>query len=98
MDKLLRMKPKEYKNVSQKEKDEIKTEYEFARVRKEIYEENIKKIEKMVPLEYLSVLNSETKEKLIGLCLDKKLMGNSKEDEETMYEEEGTGEQKRRRL
>ena len=47
----------------------------------------------MVPLEYLSVLNSETKEKLIGLCLDKKLMGNSKEDEETMYEEEGTGEE-----
>ena len=42
----------------------------------------------MVPLDYLSVLNSELKEKLIGLCLDKKIMDGFNEDGETMYEEE----------
>jgi len=42
----------------------------------------------MVPLDYLSVLNSETKEKLIGLCLDRKLLDSFNEDEETVYEEE----------
>ena len=42
----------------------------------------------MVPLEYLSILNSEIKEKLIGLCLDKKLLDTYNEEGETMYEEE----------
>ena len=28
----------------------------------------------MVPLDYLSIFNSETKEKLIGLCLNRKLI------------------------
>jgi len=42
----------------------------------------------MVPLDYLSVLNSETKEKLIGLCLNRKLLDCFNEDEETVYEEE----------
>lgn len=42
----------------------------------------------MVTLDYLSVLNSELKEKLIGLCLDKKIMDGFNEDGETMYEEE----------
>ena len=42
----------------------------------------------MVTLDYLSVLNSELKEKLIGLCLNKKIMDGFNEDGETMYEEE----------
>ena len=42
----------------------------------------------MVSFEYLSILNSEIKEKLIGLCLDKKIMDGFNEDGETMYEEE----------
>ena len=42
----------------------------------------------MVTLDYLSVLNSELKEKLIGLCLDKKIMDGFNEDGKTMYEEE----------
>ena len=42
----------------------------------------------MVPLDYLSILNSETKEKLIGLCLNRKLIESINEDGETMYEEE----------
>ena len=43
----------------------------------------------MVPLDYLSILNSETKEKLIGLCLNRKLIESINEDGETMYEEDG---------
>ena len=39
----------------------------------------------MVTLDYLSVLNSELKEKLIGLCLDKKIMDGFNEDGKTMY-------------
>ena len=42
----------------------------------------------MVPLEYLAILNSETKEKLICLCLDKKIMDGFDEGGETMLEEE----------
>ena len=88
LDNLLRLKPKDYKNVSKKEKEEIKNNYEYEKAKKEVYEEEIQKLEKMVPLDYLSVLNYELKEKLIGLCLDKKIMDGFNEDGETMYEEE----------
>ena len=88
LDKLLRMKPKEYKNISIKEKEEIKRQYEYEKTKKEVYEEEIKNLEKMVPLDYLSILNSETKEKLIGLCLNRKLIESFNEDGETMYEED----------
>ena len=37
---------------------------------------------------YLTILNSETKEKLIGLCLNRKLIESFNEDGETMYEED----------
>ena len=82
------MKPKEYRNVSKKEKEEIKKQYEYEKAKKEVYEEEIKNLEKMVPLDYLSILNSETKEKLKGLCLNRKLIESFNEDGETMYEEE----------
>ena len=62
--------------------------YEYEKAKKEVYEEEIQKLEKMVPLEYLAILNSETKEKLIGLCLDKKIMESFDEDGETMLEKE----------
>ena len=42
----------------------------------------------MVTLYYLSILNSETKEKLIGSCLNRKLIESFNEDGETMYEED----------
>ena len=82
------MKPKEYKNISIKEKEEIKRQYEYEKTKKEVYEEEIKNLEKMVPLDYLSILNSETKENLIGLCLNRKLIESFNEDGETMYEED----------
>ncbi len=82
------MKPKEYKNISIREKEEIKRQYEYEKTKKEVYEEEINNLEKMVPLDYLSILNSETKEKLIGLCLNRKLIESFNEDGETMYEED----------
>ena len=45
----------------------------------------------MEALDYLSLLNDETKEKLIGLCLDKKLLGDFNEEGETLYEEDEMG-------
>ena len=39
-------------------------------------EEEIKKLEKMCPLDYLSCLNEETKEKLIGLLTDRNNISN----------------------
>ena len=88
LDKLLRMKPKEYKNISIKEKEEIKRQYEYEKTKIEVYEEEIKNLEKMVPLDYLTILNSEIREKLIGLCLNRKLIESFIEDGETMYEED----------
>ena len=80
------MKPKEYKEISRQEKEDIKYQYEIEKARREIIEEDIKKLEDMVPLDYLSILNSETKEKLIGLCLDRKLMDD--DDGETLPKED----------
>ena len=87
-DKLLKMKPREYKGISKKEKEDIKYQYGLEKARREVIEEDIDKLERMVPLEYLTVLNDETKEKLIGLCLDRKLMDTLDEDGETMPEED----------
>ena len=42
LDKLLRMRPKDYKNISIKEKKEIKEKYEYEKAKKEVYEEEIK--------------------------------------------------------
>ena len=54
-------------------------------------EKNAQEIEKMTPLEYLETLNEEMKEKLIGLCLDKKIMeslDSYDENEDSDNEEE----------
>ena len=93
LDKLLKMKPKKYKQISVKEREDIKKDYEKEKARREVYEEEIMDLEKMVPLEYLSVLNNETKEKLIGFCLDRKLLDSFNEDEETMYQDDELGEE-----
>lgn len=60
--------------IYQKIKKDIKLNYEYEKARVEILEEEIKKLENMCPLDYLSVLNDETKEKLIGLCMDRHLI------------------------
>ena len=83
LNKLLKMKPKDYKNISEEEKRDTKFEYDLEKTRTDMLEEEIKKLEKMCPLDYLSCLNEETKEKLIGLCMDRNIL-NSLEDE-TIY-------------
>ena len=52
--------------LSNKEKEEIKYQYEYEKAWREIYEEEIEKLEKMEALDYLAVLNVDIKEKLIG--------------------------------
>ena len=52
-------------------------------------QENIKDIKNMSPIEYLNVLNEETKQKLIGLCINKKILeayenDSFNQDEETL--------------
>ena len=85
-DKLMKLKPKDYKDISDKEKYEIKFDYDYAKTQREVMEKSAQEIEKMTPLEYLGTLNEETKEKLIGLCLDKKIM-ESLDYDETDYDE-----------
>ena len=70
----MKLKPKEYKNLSRKEKEDIKFNYLHEKARREVMEEELEKIKKMKALEYLDILNIETKEKLIGLCLDKHIL------------------------
>ena len=42
--------------------------------KKKPMKKNLKNRKKMVPLDYLSILNSETKEKLIGLYIHRKFI------------------------
>ena len=74
LDAILKLKPKEYKNLSKKEKEDIKFDYLHEKARREVMEEELAKIKKMKALEYLDILNIKTKEKLIGLCLDKHIL------------------------
>jgi hypothetical protein len=53
-------------------------------------EEKIKEIEKMSAIEYLNILNDETKEKLIGLCLNKKILETYEND--SLFNEQETNE------
>ena len=69
IDTLIKLKPREYKNIQDKENKELNYNYDYAKERREYIEDKIKKIEKMASFEYLNFLNEETKEKLIGLCL-----------------------------
>ena len=87
LDRLLRLKPWEYKNISESEKNETKFQYLYEKGQREVIKEYVKKIEKMSALEYLDILNSKTKEKLIGLCFDKNILDNL--DNSTNFEEDG---------
>ena len=81
----MKLKPKDYKNIPDKEKYELKFSYDLQVATRQALEENIVKINKMTPLEYLNILNDEMKKKLIGLCLNKKIYEAFENDS---YEEE----------
>ena len=68
------LKPKDYKNIPDKEKKDLKFEYEHEKARREVMEENLEMLKKKTPIEYLDLLNNNIKEKLIGLCLNKKIL------------------------
>ena len=84
-EKLMKLKPKDYKNIPDKEKYELKFSNDLQVATRQALEENIVKINKMTPLEYLNILNDEMKKKLIGLCLNKKIYEAFENDS---YEEE----------
>ena len=46
-------------------------------------EDRINEIKNMTAIEYLNILNEETKQKLIGLCLNKKMLELFESDEVT---------------
>ena len=87
-EKMMKLKPREYMNIPDKDKKDLKFEYEHEKARRELMQENIKDIKNMSPIEYLNVLNEETKQKLIGLCINKKILeayenDSFNQDEET---------------
>lgn len=87
LDKILKLKPKEYKQISETEKREIKMAYEYEKAKREVCEEDITKLEGMAALDYLAIISEETKQKLIGLCLDRELELNDEETKEDENEE-----------
>ena len=78
---IMKLKPKEYKNIPDKTKKDIKFNFEHEKARRELIEENLEEIKKKSIIEYLEILNEKTKEKLIGLCLDKKILDSFESDE-----------------
>ena len=64
----MRLKPKDYKNIPDKDKYDIKLEYDYAKSLREMMEDKVTKLEKMTALQNLDIINDETNEKLIGLC------------------------------
>ena len=93
LNRLLKLKPKDYKNLSEKEKNDSKFAYNYEKAKSDMLVEEIQKLEKMCALDQLGCLNEETKEKLIGLCMDRNLLNSddetlSGETNEEKYEKE----------
>ena len=86
----MKLKQREYKNIPDKKKEEIKFNYDYEKARREYLEEQIQKINDMTPIEYLNLLNDEIKEKLISLCLDRKIL-DAFENSSSTDEKETTG-------
>ena len=85
---LMKLKPKEYKNIPNNEKYEIKFSYDYQKAKREALEEKAKEIEKMTALQYLETLNDDIKEKLIGLCLDKNITESLSNDSTENYDDD----------
>ena len=79
-ERIMKLKPKDYKNIPDKEKNEKKFNYMHQKAVREVLEEKITEINDMTPLEYLNILNDEVKEKLIGLCLNKQIFDAFEKD------------------
>jgi len=73
LNKLIKMKAKEYKNISDKEKNVIKLFLWLWGTKVDMLEEEIQNLEYISALDCIGILNEETKEKLIGLWMDRSL-------------------------
>ena len=83
----MKLKPKEYKNISKKEKDETQFVYMYQKSKRECLEKDIEKLQNMTAVEYLENLNPEIKEQLIGLYLSKKILENMDDDSDNYSED-----------
>ena len=61
LDSILLLKPKDYKNISEKEKNETNFIYLYEKGQRKAIEEDLNKKEKMSALKYLDILNKKTK-------------------------------------
>ena len=87
-DKMMRLKPSVYKNIPDKKKYDIKFAYDHDKTKREMIEERLKELMNMTPIEYLNKLNEDTKQKLIGLCLNKKILELFENDGQTNYDDD----------
>ena len=87
-DKMMRLKPSVYKNIPDKKKYDIKFAYDHDKTKREMIEERLKELMNMTPIEYLNKLNEDTKQKLIGLCLNKKILELFENDGQTKYDDD----------
>ena len=87
VDKLLKLKPKEYKQISTKEKNETKAKYEYEKAKTEVYKEEIMELENVCFRLFVKI-KWGNKEKLIGLCLDRKILNLFDEETEEEDKEE----------
>ena len=78
---IMKLKPKKYKNIPDKTKKDIKFNFEHEKAQRELMEDNLEEIKKKSRIEYLEILNEKTKEKLIWLWLDKKILDSFENDE-----------------
>ena len=76
----MKLKPKDYRDIPDNEKKELKFQYDYEKAKRELMQEKLEEIKKMTSIEYLNILNDKTKEKLIGLSLNKKILDAYEDD------------------
>ena len=79
-ERMMKLKPKDYRDIPDNEKKELKFQYDYEKDKRELMQEKLEEIKKMTSIEYLNILNDKIKEKLIGLSLNKKILDAYEDD------------------
>ena len=79
-ERMMKLKPKDYRDIPDNEKKELKFHYDYEKAKRELIHEKLEEIKKMTSIEYLNILNDKIKEKLIGLSLNKKILDAYEDD------------------
>ena len=79
-ERMMKLKPKDYRDIPDNEKKELKFQYDYEKAKRELMQEKLEEIKKMTSIEYLNILNDKIKEKLIGLSLNKKILDAYEDD------------------